>query len=206
MEVNLFQAEGTGIWAIEFAIKYPDCKVVGTDLSPIQPNEVPPNCHFEIDNAEDVWVFTLFSYIHSRFMCGAFSSFHKVFASAFANLVPGGYAEFRDYYVRLQCVDGSLAGTDLEKWNTVLLEGVAKLGKNGLAAAKFKAQMEEAGFVDVVEKKFALPGNPWAKGKAEKVLGLIQMTNILNGLHGMSIGLFTRVYGWSVQEVEEFLV
>ena len=28
---------GTGIWAIDFADEYPSAKVVGTDLSPIQP-------------------------------------------------------------------------------------------------------------------------------------------------------------------------
>jgi methylase of polypeptide subunit release factors len=28
---------GTGIWAIEFADKYPSASVLGTDLSPIQP-------------------------------------------------------------------------------------------------------------------------------------------------------------------------
>ena len=28
---------GTGIWAIEFAEEYPEARVLGTDLSPIQP-------------------------------------------------------------------------------------------------------------------------------------------------------------------------
>lgn len=29
---------GTGIWAIDAGEKYPSAKVIGTDLSPIQPN------------------------------------------------------------------------------------------------------------------------------------------------------------------------
>lgn len=37
-------ATGTGIWAIEFAEEHPGARVVGTDLSPIQPAFVPPNC------------------------------------------------------------------------------------------------------------------------------------------------------------------
>jgi 2-polyprenyl-3-methyl-5-hydroxy-6-metoxy-1,4-benzoquinol methylase len=44
---------GTGIWAIEFANQYPFASVTGSDLSPIQPEYVPPNCQFEIDDAED---------------------------------------------------------------------------------------------------------------------------------------------------------
>ncbi|KAJ3458811.1 hypothetical protein MRS44_012920 [Fusarium solani] len=34
---------GTGMWAIDFADEFPSCKVVGTDISPIQPGFVPPN-------------------------------------------------------------------------------------------------------------------------------------------------------------------
>jgi methylase of polypeptide subunit release factors len=34
---------GTGVWALDFADKYPNCDVTGTDISPIQPSLVPPN-------------------------------------------------------------------------------------------------------------------------------------------------------------------
>ncbi|KAK3680434.1 S-adenosyl-L-methionine-dependent methyltransferase [Podospora appendiculata] len=198
---------GTGIWAIEFATEHPESEVLGTDLSPIQPDYVPPNCHFEIDDVEDEWVFsTPFDFIHSRYMIGAIRDFSKTFASCYANLVPGGWIEFQDYYAEFQCVDDSMRGTALERWNNLLVDGMAKMGKNGRAVAKFKRQMVEAGFVDVVETKFALPGNPWAKGREEKVLGTMQMTNILDGLHGMTVQLFVKMHGWSVEEVEVFLV
>ncbi|KAI9728041.1 MAG: hypothetical protein M1834_007855 [Cirrosporium novae-zelandiae] len=32
-------ATGTGIWAIEIADKYPSAKVIGIDLSPMQPGQ-----------------------------------------------------------------------------------------------------------------------------------------------------------------------
>jgi hypothetical protein len=55
---------GTGTWAIEFAIQHPGSEVIGTDLSPIQPEYVPPNCRFEIDDIEDEWMFsTKFDYV-----------------------------------------------------------------------------------------------------------------------------------------------
>lgn len=198
---------GTGIWAIEFANEHPESDVMGTDLSPIQPEYVPPNCRFEVDDAEDEWVFNhRFDYVHARFMCGSFSNFPDIFRSCLDNLEPGGWAEFQDYYVKMQCVDDSLAGTALERWNDCVLEGVRRMGKNGLAAARFKAQMLDAGFVDVVERKFALPGNPWAKGEDQKMLGMMQMENILDGLHGFSIGLFTKMLGMAAEEVELMLM
>lgn len=39
---------GTGIWAIEFAEQHPEADILGTDLSPIQPEFVPQNCRFEL--------------------------------------------------------------------------------------------------------------------------------------------------------------
>src|SRR4051795_1295425 len=46
---------GTGIWAMDFADDYPGAQVVGIDLSPIQPNYVPPNLQFEIFDLEEPW-------------------------------------------------------------------------------------------------------------------------------------------------------
>jgi methylase of polypeptide subunit release factors len=34
---------GTGIWAIEMADMFPNAEVIGTDLSPIQPDWIPSN-------------------------------------------------------------------------------------------------------------------------------------------------------------------
>jgi len=168
---------------------------------------VPANCRFEVDDAEDVWVFNdKFDYIHSRFMIAAFSDWPKVFRSCYDNLNPGGWVEFQEYYVEFQCIDDTLSGTALERWNNLILEATGKLRRNGRAAAKFRSQLLAAGFVDVVERKFALPGNAWAKGEREKMLGLMQMTNILDGLQGMSLQLFTRVLGWNAEAVELFLV
>ncbi|KAI9728512.1 MAG: hypothetical protein M1834_007650 [Cirrosporium novae-zelandiae] len=46
-------ATGTGIWAVEFADKFPSAKVIGTDLSPIQPRFVPPNCSFIVEDSDN---------------------------------------------------------------------------------------------------------------------------------------------------------
>lgn len=61
---------GTGIWAIDVADENTSFSVVGTDLSPSQPEWVPPNCRFEIEDAsKDEWTFkeNTFHFIHIRF-------------------------------------------------------------------------------------------------------------------------------------------
>ncbi|KAK3367711.1 S-adenosyl-L-methionine-dependent methyltransferase [Podospora didyma] len=198
---------GTGIWAIEFATEHPESEVIGTDLSPIQPDYVPPNCQFLIDDAEDEWLFSSpFDYVHSRFMVSAFSNFPRVFQSAYDNMAPGGVIEFQEYSARLQAVDDTLKGTAIELWSNRVLEAVSRAGKDGLCCHKFKQQMLDVGFVDVVEKRFALPGNAWARGAEEKMLGTMQLENMMEGIQGMSMNLFNKVLGMSREEVELFLM
>lgn len=43
---------GTGIWAIDVADEFPNAEVVANDLSPIQPQNVPVNVRFEVDDIE----------------------------------------------------------------------------------------------------------------------------------------------------------
>ena len=46
---------GTGIWCIDMADKYPSAQIIGTDLSPVQPSWVPPNCNFQVDDFDQEW-------------------------------------------------------------------------------------------------------------------------------------------------------
>jgi ubiquinone/menaquinone biosynthesis C-methylase UbiE len=59
---------GTGIWSIEMAEKFPSAEVIGTDVAPTQPDWVPPNCHFEVDDIERIWTWRedSFDFIFSR--------------------------------------------------------------------------------------------------------------------------------------------
>ena len=44
-------ATGTGRWVIQMGDEFPNSKIIGTDLSPIQPDIVPPNVSFYVDDA-----------------------------------------------------------------------------------------------------------------------------------------------------------
>ncbi|KAI1364026.1 S-adenosyl-L-methionine-dependent methyltransferase [Xylaria arbuscula] len=198
---------GTGNWAIEFAIQHPESDVLGTDLSPIQPEYVPPNCRFEIDDIDDEWMFsTKFDYIHGRHMVGSISDFPRLFTSIYENLNPGGWVEMQDYYVKLQAVDNTLDGTALQRWNNMINHALTFSGRSGLNAIKYKKWLRDAGFEDIREEVFAVPGNPWPKGSDQKQLGAMQMENILEGIYGMSIKLFTNFLHMSSEAVEALLV
>ncbi|CAK7217211.1 hypothetical protein SEUCBS140593_003132 [Sporothrix eucalyptigena] len=199
---------GTGIWAIDFAEAHPSADVLGTDLSPIQPEYVPANCRFEIDDAEDEWAFSQpFDYIHGRYVVPFFKSVPGVIQQAYANLRPGGYFELFEGPMLFQSVDGphALDGTVIKEWNDHMSTGVRRIGRDPHAALRLHDWMEEAGFVNIVEKRFALPINPWPRGRANKLLGAMEMTNLLEVAHGITSAVFTKALGWSVEEVEVFL-
>lgn len=44
-------ATGLGDWAIKMGDEFPDSEVIATDLSPIQPNDVPPNVNFYVEDS-----------------------------------------------------------------------------------------------------------------------------------------------------------
>jgi len=61
---------GPGHWVIEVADKYGSANVIGIDLSPIQPEDVPPNAEFRVaDLTEDMYMFhdNSMDLVHSRY-------------------------------------------------------------------------------------------------------------------------------------------
>ena len=60
-----------------------------------------------------------------------------------------------------------------------------------------KGWMEDAGFVDVVEKKFVWPIGPWARDPKLKDMGRWGERNWADGLEGWVLALYTRVLGVS---------
>lgn len=198
---------GTGVWAIDFSEEYPDAEVLGTDLSPIQRDYAPPHLRFEIGDAEDEWDYDRpFDYIHGRYMCPFISDPAKLFRRAYENLAPGGWVEFMEVIIYWQAIDDSLKGRAVKRWNDLLLEGIQRMGRDALSGLAYKRHMADAGLVNVVEKKFALPTSPWAKGKEEKFLGALQQMNTLQGIEAITTSVFSKGLGWTSEQIDEFLV
>ncbi|KAG4423086.1 hypothetical protein IFR04_003723 [Cadophora malorum] len=199
-------ATGTGIWAIEFAQEHTESTVIGTDLSPIQPLYVPPNCKFEVDDAENDWSFSeSFDYIHARAIVTCFKDNRAMVQKIFDNLKPGGYFEFQDPCFPMLSDDKTLNGTALEEWNNLMVESMSRIGRNLKDSQNWGQYMKDVGFVDVTETRLYVPVNPWAKGKKNKLLGAISYQNMSEGIASLSTAAFTRILGWDQPRLEVFL-
>ncbi|CZR50799.1 related to methyltransferase [Phialocephala subalpina] len=195
---------GTGIWAIELANKFPDAQVIGSDLSPIQPEFIPSNCRFEVDDFEDEWNYSVkFDLIHARAMVTCFKDPGTVFKSAFDSLKPGGYLELQDIVLPHRAIDDTLQGTAMQTWTDLTIDAAAKLGSSWKLSGNYVKYFEEAGFVDVTENHFQWPMNTWPKGERMKTLGSYWREDILRGLEGLSMAVLTRGGGLTKEEVLE---
>ncbi|OCK79330.1 S-adenosyl-L-methionine-dependent methyltransferase [Lepidopterella palustris CBS 459.81] len=198
---------GTGIWAIDFADQYESSKVTGTDLSPIQPAFVPPNCQFYVDNMEEDWTFDhKFDYIHGRMIVVGMRNWERFFQQCYDNLHPGGWVEIQDLNFPLRCDDGT-AGPESPPmtWSSLMIEGAAKLGVDLSASNRFRDIMSNVGFEEVTVEHHAWPINSWPKDQNEKEKGMWVLQNVLEGLQGFSMGYYTRGLRWRAEEVDVFL-
>ncbi|MCJ1300074.1 hypothetical protein MMC08_002868 [Hypocenomyce scalaris] len=196
---------GTGIWAIDMADLYPDANLIGTDLSPVQPQWVPDNVHFEINDVEGDWTYTedSFDYIHIRIMITAISDWKSTIRKAYRHLKPGGYFEIQEIDPRIASDDGSLQPHHVSHiWSNLMCEAAENYGRYVPRGTEYKYWLEEAGFVDITEKNFKRPMNAWPKDKKLKEVGKFQLLNYTEGLEGLSLGLFTRGLQWQPAEVQ----
>lgn len=71
---------------------------------------------------------------------------------------------------------------------------------------KYPEWMKDAGFINVTYAPYKWPSNPWPRDDKHKTLGLWNQVNTLDGLEGFSMAIFTRVLGWTPEDVLVFLV
>ncbi|KAK2739495.1 hypothetical protein FQN55_009460 [Onygenales sp. PD_40] len=197
---------GTGIWAVDFADEFPGAEVIGTDLSPIQPSWVPPNCKFYIEDVEGEWSNTgsaKYDFIHIRSMTGAIGDWHGLYKKAYDNLKPGGWIEVQEFNGELFSDDGTLAkATSVLEWQRLINEASTKFGKKMDGADDHQQRLIDAEFANVQDDIFKAPVGHWPKDKKLKELGRFNQVQVLDGIEAYSVALFTRVLGMSNEETQ----
>ncbi|KAF3019014.1 hypothetical protein E8E14_013172 [Neopestalotiopsis sp. 37M] len=218
---------GTGLWAMDFAEQNPSSYVIGTDLSAIQPAPRTLNVHFTKDDAEDDWIFPLpsssststssgstassgdsqqvrkilFDYVHFRLMFSCFNDPHVVLGHAYNSMAPGGWVEFQESALEVFQANPDFQGDAIMRWTRGCQRGAAAMGRDIDVARKYKGWLQQAGFVDVVEKKILLPMSPWPQDAQFKEIGRWQMQNMIEGTRGVGWKMLSAA-GMASGEIE----
>ncbi|KAK6206806.1 TAM domain methyltransferase [Colletotrichum tabaci] len=198
---------GTGIWAIEVGDEFPNAEVVGIDLSAIQPAFVPPNVKFEIDDAESSWVGDAkYDFIFSRYLALSIADWPKLVRNIYTTLNANGWAEFQDYSLLFDSDDGSLTDDhETMKWEKKGNEIADMIGRDFNPGPKLYNWVKEAGFRNIVHKRYKIPIGPWAKEPHYKDIGMMNLIQLLDGLEAFTLKPFCSVLGWTTEEVQVLL-
>lgn len=198
---------GTGVWAIEFADLHPNSTVLGTDLSPIQPEYMPPNCSFLVDNAEAEWVFDRkFDFIHGRMLLMGIHDWPRFFKQAWDNLNPGGFLEVSNpEFPVCSANQGFDPESPFMKWSSLIREAAGKDGIDTLIVRKHKKMLEDQGFVNVNVQPLKWALGSWPKGGREKTIGEWTLENNRAFTKPSAMALFTKKLGWEKDDVEKFV-
>ncbi|ROV96691.1 hypothetical protein VSDG_05536 [Cytospora chrysosperma] len=202
---------GTGIWAIEMGDQFPSANVLGIDLSPIQPDWVPSNVHFVVDDAESEWLYpeNHFDYVHSRHTVMAIKDWPKLYKQARTHLKPGAWIESQEIYHYPISANGTMPpGHPIAQYWGLIKQGLENLGIDFHAAAggKIGNMMRDAGFENIHERVFHVPIGTWAKHPNLKIVGEYWRQILLEGAQAIALGPLTRGCGWTREQVELFLV
>ena len=105
------------------------------------------------------------------------------------------------------CNDDDTASPDdpIHTWSSLMVEASLRNKQQLINPHHYAEWMREAGFINVQREEFKWPTNRWPRDKKLKMLGMWNQANMLDGLEGFAMGLFTRALGWQPEEVQVFL-
>ncbi|KAK6189244.1 hypothetical protein LQW54_013470 [Pestalotiopsis sp. IQ-011] len=197
-------ATGAGHWAIEMGDKFPSARITGTDLSPVQPRDVPANVRFFVEDSENDQL----DYIHTRLTLGCWETLKgDILQKSFDQLAPGGYFEAQELLSSILCDDGTMQPDyELKVHLDDLEDATATIGRPLRTADQWKQAMREVGFVDVQEVAYKMPINGWAKNLKYKQLGKMWEHNWLDCIHALSVGPLHRVRGLNDRQIQMMLM
>ncbi|KAL2267210.1 hypothetical protein VTJ83DRAFT_4487 [Remersonia thermophila] len=179
---------GTGIWAIEVGDRFPNARVRGIDISPVQPVWVPPNVDFLVDDCEgNEWLDKDCDLVHFRFTAAILKNVSKVLRYTYESLKPGGWVELQEFSADVLCDDSTMPNDDPVKYTYDLCqEAFTKFGMNITISTELESYLRDAGFVNIqcIVKK--VPIGPWARDKTLRVIGMYQKLAVQDILPALS--------------------
>ncbi|RKL50866.1 hypothetical protein BFJ72_g319 [Fusarium proliferatum] len=192
----------------DFADEFPNAKVIGTDISPIQPGWLPPNLEFQIDDCMQEWTFkeNSLDYVHMRFLVGSIIDWPGLFKQAYKCLKPGGYIESHEASPCIGSDDNSVSeDSAMGQWGKIFMEGGRRL-QRPFSVLEDNVQVEsmnEVGFINIEEEEIKVPIGGWPEDPRLKEAGQYFQAAILQDVEG-TLTFIANLLGWSKEEIHVF--
>jgi ubiquinone/menaquinone biosynthesis C-methylase UbiE len=203
---------GTGIWAINVADEYPSAKVIATDITPSQPNFVPPNVEFQIDDAMMDWTFEpeSFDFIHIRYLQGTIDDWDKFYSQVYKFLKPGGWFQHMEPDLQMYSQNPEVHVDDdhiYTRWANIFNQVGKKTNRTfDFSDRKLEKLAESANFTNVTFQTHKIPVGRWPKDKKKKEIGTFVGLAFSQALDGFIKLPLCEILEWSPEEMQLFAV
>ncbi|KAA8622111.1 hypothetical protein SMACR_09744 [Sordaria macrospora] len=199
---------GTGT-GNDFADDHPNCNVIGTDISPIQPTWLPPNACFEINDATKEWTYqeNYFDFIHIRWLTGVIKDWDSLYKEAYRCCKPGGWIEQLDCDAENLCFDGTMPNDSaMAQWGPIWKEVGRKTGLefNVVSSNTMEKGLKNAGFTNIISEDYYVPLAPWSDDPKMKQLGLYQSAALTHDIEGFLVYFMSNYLGWTPKEITNY--
>ncbi|KAF4852668.1 Secondary metabolism regulator LAE1 [Colletotrichum siamense] len=195
---------GTGIgeWAIGMADEFPNCEVIGTDISAIAPTSIPMNCFFEVDDAELEWERELnsFDLVHFRHMMAAFTDWNFIYQEAYKVIKPGGWIELLEWDDQQgfkKFLSEFPPSSEIHELQRDLTIAGQKAGRARGVSHMNPKMLSDAGFTDIKLTEHTIPIN------VETGEGKLWLIVCIDGLEAECLRPLTTYMGWEPDKVKE---
>ncbi|UKZ73652.1 hypothetical protein TrVFT333_001302 [Trichoderma virens FT-333] len=150
---------GAGFWPIDVAERYPSARVIGSDISAIQPPWTPPNAEFRVEDLDDEtrpWtrIYAGADLIHTRSVIQTVRNPELFLQRALEALKPGGWIECHDLFIPLTWEDGT--------------------------PAIDHPVLRQLGFVNVQEQHTPIPVGRWSRRSRDREMGMFNQDNLID--------------------------
>ena len=200
---------GTGLWVFNVAEQFPTAAVIGVDVANIQPQYVPPNCSFEIQDIEEPWGWRKdsFDFIHMRDPFLVSLDWEKLANQCLEHLKPGGWYELACTYLAPASDGGRMPdSSEFRRVCKKLVRASKVFGAPADCPLHFVEQLQRAGFVHVTKREFRIPSCPWSDDERLKEIGTLEQANLLAGASTFGLRVFERAFGWPRAKTEVRMV
>jgi len=169
-------------------------------VAPIQPTWVPPNARFELDDFNLDWADDgKYDMIHQRELLGSVTDWAKFYDQCFRygilavcsneilmlprSLKPGGWIDCTEPGAFFESNYDTL-GPDhpFKTWGKVMLDSGEASGMAFHVGPFIKERLENAGFVNVVERTICCTIGPWSSDPWEREVGIWEQLRLERGV------------------------
>ncbi|PYH96010.1 S-adenosyl-L-methionine-dependent methyltransferase [Aspergillus ellipticus CBS 707.79] len=188
---------GAGSWSADVAEQYPDCEVIGVDISPhMNPDDVPVNLWLQVDDLNRSFTFppNHFDLVHSRMLATGIdgSRWPSYIEDIKRVLRPGGWVQLVEMYFNAQSDNGSLTEEHaLRQWSTKFMRSMQGL-KDLRVGTHLRNLLTAAGMEEVDTRMIPLPLCEWSTDPRIREIGAANRESVRELLPSLSLYPLTQ--------------